>query len=151
MASSTQAGRTVVDEPGPARSSSRVVRESISRTTTPAFSCLSDGTVLNWNSGAELLFGVGAAKARRRKCYQILAGQDIFGNDYCSRHCPVREMACRDRPVQPFRMSVRSASGDRLIVRALVMVLGGGGREPEIVHLFDPLPPPSPSPGVQTS
>ena len=142
----TGTDNTVVDEPEPTLEGSRAARDSINRSRTPAFSCLSDGTVLNWNPAAERTFGVGADEARRGRCYEIVAGIDVFGNDYCSRHCPVREMACRGRPIRPFRMTVRGSGDRRRWVRAMILVLRDGDEQPELVHLLDPLERASPDP-----
>ena len=108
------------------------------------FSCLPEGKILNWNPAAEELFGLGADEARQRNCWEIVAGLDVWENDYCSRHCPVREMVRRGRPVRQFRMSIRHASGSRISVRTMVLAPRSGDGWPEVIHLFDPLGPAPP-------
>ena len=143
MAPSTGTRRTAADKPDSIPTGSRAARTSINRSETPAFSCASDGTILNWNSAAERIFGIGATEARQRKCWEVVAGLDVFGNDYCSRQCPIREMARRGRDIKTFRMTVRDAAGYGFRVRTMVMVLRNGGRQHELVHLLDPLAPAS--------
>lgn len=140
MAELTGTASAPFNPPAP-REGSTVVRASISHSATPVFSCLADGTVVNWNSAAEQLFGVGADEARHHKCWETVAGLDIFGNDYCFQHCPIREMASRGRPINLFRLRVRGACGRRILVRTMILAPRNGDGQPEIIHLFDPLEP----------
>ena len=77
----------------------------------PAFAVDQRGLVVLWNEAAEDSFGYTAPQALGRKCWRLLSGKDTFGNRYCCRHCPIREMAFRNEPVNSFQ-SVYKTSGD---------------------------------------
>jgi DNA-binding CsgD family transcriptional regulator len=76
----------------------------------PAYAVDRDGTIVAWNTGARRAFGYPAAQAVGRKCWELLQGQDAFGNQYCGRHCPLRSMAIQGQSVNRCRMSFRTAS-----------------------------------------
>ena len=59
----------------------------------PAYAVDRRGTIVAWNAAARRVFGYSAYEAIGRKCWEVLRGQDAFGNKYCGRHCPLLEMA----------------------------------------------------------
>ena len=60
-----------------------------------AFAIESGGRIVAWNKGAEQLLGYPACEVVGDSCYSVLAGRDVFGNRYCSSHCPLLDMAAR--------------------------------------------------------
>jgi PAS domain S-box-containing protein len=74
----------------------------------PAYAVDRDGTIVAWNTAASRAFGYPGAQALGRKCWELLQGQDAFGNQYCCERCPLREMAFQHKPVNRCRMSFRT-------------------------------------------
>ena len=60
-----------------------------------AFTIDRNGVIINWNPAAEQEFGFLANEVIGRRCWQLLAGRDKFGNRYCCQKCPLMEMAAR--------------------------------------------------------
>jgi len=78
----------------------------------PAFAVDRHGDIVLWNEAAEKSFGIPEAKALGKKCWNLLSGEDAFGNRYCCRHCPIREMGARHEPVHSFHSTFKGASGE---------------------------------------
>lgn len=78
----------------------------------PAYAVDRDGTIVAWNAAARRAFGYPAEKAVGRKCWELLQGQDAFGNQYCGRHCPLRSMAIQGQSVNRCRLSFRTGSAE---------------------------------------
>jgi len=78
----------------------------------PAFAVDRRGVIVLWNEASEKSFGVPEAKALGEKCWNLLSGEDDFGNRYCCRHCPIREMGTRHEPVHSFHSNFKNASGE---------------------------------------
>ena len=76
----------------------------------PAFAVDRHGVVVYWNEAAEQALGYPGSEALGEKCWKLLAGQDSFGNRYCVRHCPLREMAFLHEPVHNFLTTFGTAS-----------------------------------------
>jgi PAS domain S-box-containing protein len=76
----------------------------------PAFAVDQHGAIVLWNEAAEQSFGVPEAKALGKKCWDLLSGEDTYGNRYCCRHCPIREMGFRHEPVHGFQSTFKTGS-----------------------------------------
>jgi len=76
----------------------------------PAFAVDRRGVIVLWNAAAEESLGYPASEALGEKCWRLLSGQDTYGNRYCCRHCPIREMAFEHEPVNSFEFTCRTAS-----------------------------------------
>ena len=76
-----------------------------------AFAVDKRGEIVLWNAAAEESLGYSASEALGQKCWKLLYGKDTYGNRYCCRHCPIREMAFRYEPVNSFQFTCKSASG----------------------------------------
>ncbi len=76
----------------------------------PAFAVDRSGVVIYWNAAAEQTLGYSSAEAMGQECWKLLSGQDSFGNRYCVRHCPLREMAFLHEPVHHFLTTFETAS-----------------------------------------
>jgi DNA-binding CsgD family transcriptional regulator len=76
----------------------------------PAFAVDRRGVVIYWNAAAEQTLGYSSSEAMGQKCWRLLSGQDSFGNRYCVRHCPLREMAFLHEPVHHFLTTFETAS-----------------------------------------
>jgi len=76
----------------------------------PAFAVDRSGAIIQWNQAAEKAFGYPASTALGQKCWRLLSGQDTYGNRYCCRHCPLREMAFQHEPINSFQSTFKTAS-----------------------------------------
>ena len=75
--------------------------EKVANTRTPAFSRAVDGVITVWNRRAEKLLAVPAESVVGRRCHEVMAGRDMFGNDYCCAECASWRMAASGRQVHP--------------------------------------------------
>jgi DNA-binding CsgD family transcriptional regulator len=99
----------------------------------PAYAVNRDGIIRAWNCAAENAFGYARSVALGQHCWELLAGQDLFGNRYCCAGCPLREMAfdhqlvnsnemrfvTADKKLQRFRVTrllIACDSGNELLV-----------------------------------
>ncbi len=74
-----------------------------------AFAVDPRGVIVFWNAAAEKSLGYPACEALGKKCWKLLSGKDTYGNRYCCRHCPLREMAFRHEPVNCFLTTFQTA------------------------------------------
>jgi DNA-binding CsgD family transcriptional regulator len=89
----------------------------------PAYAVDRDGTIVAWNAAATRAFGYPHSKAVGSKCWDLLQGQDAFGNQYCNERCPLREMASRHKAVNRCRMSFRTADAELQAFAVTTLVL----------------------------
>jgi len=108
---------------------------TISSTDEAAYAVDRDGVIVAWNESATKLFGYTASEAIGSKCWELLAGEDVFRNRYCCRGCPVRESAFGHAPVKDSRLLLRSASGARLQVDVCMLLVGDGEGDSMLAHL----------------
>lgn len=95
-----------------------------------------DGEITAWNGAAERLFALPAGEVVGRKCCDVIAGNDVFGNQYCADDCACWRMAARNRPIRPFRITSRDAHGRSLELR--VSALAARGRQGVgLVHVVE--------------
>jgi DNA-binding CsgD family transcriptional regulator len=114
------------------------VLEALAASNTPALATDAAGHVIFWNRAAERLLGRPAGQALGRRCYDLLAGRDVFGNRFCHQNCAVLSMLSKGESVRGFELSV--ASGPRAETLQ-VTILDVPGARPElttIVHIFQP-------------
>lgn len=79
------------------------------------------------------------AKVERR-CYETLAGRDVFGNPFCYASCPVMAALREGDPVYAFEMKVASAGAQPQPVA--VTILRVPGARPDLftlVHILAPI------------
>ncbi len=108
-----------------------------------AFVTDSRGTIVAWNEAARRLLGYERAEACGEECFTLLAGHDIFGNRYCSPHCPLLDMANRNEAVGQFEIAFRDSSGEMSRARvSVVTVPNSGATGRGMVHILHPIPNP---------
>jgi len=107
----------------------------VATTACPAFRIDAEGSILEWNPAAEELFGRTRASVLGRRCHDVVAGRDLFGNRFCDGSCSVRNMARRGEPVHHFLMDVRQADGNLVRTGCCTLVEDVGGT-PNILHVF---------------
>jgi DNA-binding CsgD family transcriptional regulator len=101
----------------------------------PGYAVDHRGVIVTWNSAAERAFGYTEKEAVGQHCWELLAGQDLFGNQYCCEGCPLREMAFQHKPIKSNEMFFRTATNalKRFSVATLVVCDGSGNEF--LVHL----------------
>jgi DNA-binding CsgD family transcriptional regulator len=77
-----------------------------------AFAVDRRGAIVLWNKAAEKTLGYSSSDALGQKCWKLLSGEDTYGNRYCCRHCPVRDMAFDHEPVHNFQFTCKSNSNE---------------------------------------
>jgi DNA-binding CsgD family transcriptional regulator len=100
----------------------------------PAYAVDRDGTIVGWNNAASQTFGYPTSRAVGSKCWQLLRGQDAFGNQYCCARCPMREMALQHKSVNRCRMSFRTAS-EKLQPFTVTTLALFDSRDATLIHL----------------
>lgn len=109
-------------------------------TRTAAFTTGPDGILMGLNRAAEQLLEIRIAEALGRKCHEVMAGRDLFGNSYCVDGCPISRMARHGAAIRPFRLDVANPSGESLALRVSVVAVGGTPRAgPCLVHFLEPV------------
>jgi DNA-binding CsgD family transcriptional regulator len=68
------------------------------------------GRVLIWNAAAERLLGPAASVAIGRRCHEVIAARDLFGNLICYENCPVQAMARQGERIRPFEWTAYPAA-----------------------------------------
>ena len=112
----------------------------VASTTVPAFSVDANAKVLAWNCGAEHLFGHKQSDVLGRNCWDVLAGYDLFGNEYCSAHCPLLAMAKSHKAINRCELCFQAAEGNHVNVGVSTMSFSGKtASELMIVHLLTPI------------
>ncbi|MDF1552998.1 MAG: LuxR C-terminal-related transcriptional regulator [Deferrisomatales bacterium] len=104
-----------------------------------AFVTDTENTILAWNDKAAALLGHTEAGAIGERCYLLLRATDVFGNRFCSRRCPLVEMALRHEASRPFELHLRTAADG--IVWVAVSALSAPARDAagfRILHLLSP-------------
>lgn len=110
--------------------------EIVGSTTDPAFAVDARGKVAAWNKAAERFFGYPASQIVDQRCWEVLQGKDIFGNDYCNESCPLLQMALRQRAVHPCHLVFGDAQGSPARVRVALISTPIGARTGwRLVHL----------------
>jgi len=104
----------------------------------PAYAVDRNGVIVAWNAAAKTAFGHSDTEAVGRNCWDLLQGQDTFGNQYCCERCPLREMAFHHKSVNRCRIYFRTADNElkRFIVSTLVLFNEHG--QETLIHLCRP-------------
>jgi len=101
----------------------------------PAFAVDRRGVVVLWNEAAETAFGHPDSEALGKKCWRLLSGKDTYGNRYCCRHCPIREMAFRNEPVNSFQSFYRTASGQNRLFAVSCLTIFAEPDDKMLLHI----------------
>ncbi len=102
----------------------------------PAFSCGADGAITAWNRGAEKLLTKSKEEVVGRKCFAVMAGRDVFGNDYCCSGCASWRMTASNKLVRPYRLTVQDDGGRSITLRVSVLAVHNP-KGPQLVHLIE--------------
>ena len=144
-ASGNGAGRAAAAQPtvlGPLvyRDEPEALLELLATGEPPAFATDSRERIVFWNRGMSELLGRRAEEALGRRCYETMAGRDVFGNRFCYANCPVVATLRDEDKVSGFELKVAANGGGR---RALsVTILKVPGVRPDLytlVHIVQPI------------
>ncbi|MDH3279561.1 MAG: LuxR C-terminal-related transcriptional regulator [Gammaproteobacteria bacterium] len=114
--------------------------DHVASTKEPAFGVDSSAEIVAWNAGAEHLFGYAESEVLGRRCWEVLSGCDVFGNQYCSEECPLIGMVQQHRAISRCELHFRTAANRSIRVGVSTMAFDvGNGSQFTIVHLFTPL------------
>jgi len=117
------------------------VLDVLASSDTPAMATDVGGHLVFWNRAAERLFARPAAQVLGRRCYDVLAGRDVFGNRFCHENCCVVSMSRKGEAVQGFEVTVGS-SAPKQDQTLNVTILKVPGARPELftlVHIMQPV------------
>jgi DNA-binding CsgD family transcriptional regulator len=106
----------------------------------PAFATDSRDRIVFWNGGMTELVGKRAEEAMGQRCYETLAGRDVFGNRFCYANCPVIATVRAEDKVSGFELRVAANGAGRRAVN--VTILKVPGARPDLftlVHILQPL------------
>ncbi len=101
----------------------------------PAYAVDRNGTIVAWNAAATSALGYSNSNAVGSKCWNLLQGQDAFGNQYCCERCPLREMAAHHKSVNRCRMYFRTADGKLKGFTVSTLVLFDGYDRETLIHM----------------
>jgi len=108
------------------------------RTSEAAFAVNRKGRIVTWNKAAVTAFGFPKSNALNQRCWELLAGQDIFGNPFCCKCCPIHTAAFAKRPVNQFKINfLTSNQARRQFTVSSLMLFTSPGKN-AFVHLCHP-------------
>jgi PAS domain S-box-containing protein len=87
-------------------------KDTLFSTGEPAYAVNRDGVIKAWNPAAEREFGYRPSEALGHYCWELLAGQDLYGNRYCCSGCPLREAAFDRQVTNSNEMFLRTSSNE---------------------------------------
>lgn len=77
--------------------------------------------IIFWNRPIQRLLGYTHDEVAGRSCASVLAGDDHFGNRYCSDSCPVQLIASRGETVRQFHLRLRPKEGAPLDLEVVIV------------------------------
>ena len=95
--------------------------------------------IVYWNGACEKLLGHPARDVLGKRCHDVIAGRDLYGNMYCFRNCPVAHQAreSEENTVNDFKLIIRDGDGvDRQIVVSLFSIPAVRASLSSIVHVL---------------
>ena len=114
------------------------ISKALLSTSEPVYAIDHFGVIVAWNPAAEQAFGYAEKEAVGQHCWELLAGQDLFGNQYCCEGCPLREMAFRHKSIKSHEMFFKTASNELKKFKVTTLVLHYGSGQEVLVHLCYP-------------
>ncbi len=122
------------------------VLDRIAKSAEAVFAFDANDLVILWNKGCEKLLGRPAYQVLGRHCYDILCGNDVFGNMYCCPNCPVSVQARTqaNEPVKRFELDVPAGGVRKRLAITTFAVPGSRPSLATLVHVLR-------EPGTQAS
>lgn len=104
----------------------------------PAYAVDRDGIIRAWNRAAEKVLGYSQSQAVNSRCWELVAGQDLFGNRYCCKGCPLREMAFNHKSINSNEMRFETADKKLRRFRITRLLVACDAECELLVHLCRP-------------
>ena len=112
----------------------------IARTGAPAFITDECGLIAVWSRGAEELLGYPADQVLGKPCHELLCGQDVFGNRFCDRQCPLTSMVERQETIHRFELDVRTGAGQTVPTGfSIIAMPGARAGQYSLIHFLEPI------------
>lgn len=100
-----------------------------------AFASRPHGGIIAWNRAARQLLGYRESDVLGHPCHRVLAGRDVFGNQFCSASCAVVRMALKREAISRFEIHFRHKSGKIVPVGATIVVIPNGApSKVDLIH-----------------
>lgn len=115
-----------------------IARKNIFSTSETAYAVDRNGQILVWNQEAEQTFGYVESTALGQKCWELLSGRDIFGNQSCCEGCPIRATAFSNEPINRFQVDFKTAAHERKRFTVSTLILFNAPGRKVFVHLCHP-------------
>lgn len=116
------------------------VLDVLAQSDTPAVATDGAGHILFWNRAAERLLNRPGREVLGRRCYDVLAGRDVFGNRFCHENCSVVSMGRKGEAVQAFEMVLTPPSRQEQALNVTILKIPSS--RPDLftlVHLLQPI------------
>ena len=110
-------------------------QEIVFKTSDVAYAVDREGLIVAWNRAAENVFGYPDTHAMGKKCWELLCGEDSFGNQYCCEGCPVMNSAFNNRSVNCFHIKFKTASRETKSFAVSALLLSSASGNDIMVHL----------------
>lgn len=110
-------------------------QEIVFKTSEIAYAVDRDGCIVAWNRAAEKVLGYSGKEALGKKCWELLCGEDSFGNQYCCEGCPVLNLAFDNKSVNCFRVAFKTASLEMKELAVSALLLSSDAGVDLMVHL----------------
>ena len=110
--------------------------EMLAATADGGFAIDAEGRIILWNRAAEGMLGYTMREAVRRRCCDLLMGDDENGNRLCCRGCHIVGLVKMRTPVHSFDMRTRTKTGSAIWVNVSTLRVSGDGAGDVTVHLL---------------
>jgi len=110
-------------------------QEIVFKTSEIAYAVNRDGYIVAWNRAAENVLGYTHKEALGKRCWELLCGEDSFGNQYCCEGCPVLNLAFDNKSVNCFRVTFKTASLEMKDFAVSALLLSSDTGVDLMVHL----------------
>jgi DNA-binding CsgD family transcriptional regulator len=115
--------------------SMKASQEIVFKTSEAAYAVDREGHIVAWNQAAENVFGYTDDEALGKKCWELLHGEDAFGNQYCCEGCPVLNLAFSNKSVNCFHVTFKTASLEMKDFAVSALLLSSDAGVDLMVHL----------------
>jgi PAS domain S-box-containing protein len=103
-----------------------------------AFAARPQEGIIAWNEDAQRLLGYRSSDVLGRPCHQVLAGRDVFGNEFCCESCALVRMAQSREAIARFDVRYRHKSGRVVPVGVSIVVIPNGSpSQVDLIHVLD--------------
>lgn len=115
-----------------------LANKNIFRTSEPAFAVDANGQIVTWNQAARDTFGFKESEVLGQRCWKLLQGQDIFGNESCCEGCPTRAAAFHNKSINRFQIDFQTAANGQIRFMVSTMTLLNDPGKEVLVHMCRP-------------